>query len=243
MKLQLQNPLSPHKVTQGWNENPEFYKQYGVAGHNGLDMQAFNGENIYAAHDGEVVFAGEDGSSGLLVVLRTLEKFDYETDGGQCYFKTLYAHIKKQGILVVAGQKVKKGQIIALADNTGLSSGSHLHFGLKPVYKGEKEWQWDNIENNNGYRGAIDPTPYLVPYKYTFSNPLKFGDKGQEVVELQRTLKEKGFFYDEPTGYYGDLTCQAVLKYQVKNVPLSWYERYVLKGTKVGIKTITAINK
>jgi hypothetical protein len=33
---------------------------------------------------------------------------------------------------------------------------------LKPVYQGEQPWQWDNVEQENGYRGAVDPAPYFV---------------------------------------------------------------------------------
>ncbi|MCD6427100.1 MAG: M23 family metallopeptidase, partial [Caldisericaceae bacterium] len=46
---------------------------------------------------------------------------------------TLYAHLKKY--VVHKGQLVKQGQIIAYSDNTGWSTGPHLHFG---VYIGDK---------------------------------------------------------------------------------------------------------
>lgn len=134
------------------------YHEFGLKGHNGEDLYAATGDIVRAAHDGEVTFAGEDGASGQLIVIRTLEKFQYGMEGA--YFKTLYVHLKKGSFRVKAGDKVKTGDIIALANNTGFSTGSHLHFGLKPVKKGEKAWQWDNAENDNGYRGAIDPAPY-----------------------------------------------------------------------------------
>jgi murein DD-endopeptidase MepM/ murein hydrolase activator NlpD len=86
-------------------------------GHNGIDCNAYDGEFVYAAHDGEVVFAGEDGSNGLLIVIRTLEQFEYGT--GQAFYKTLYGHLQKGSIRVKAGDKVKAGQFIAQADNTG----------------------------------------------------------------------------------------------------------------------------
>jgi len=41
-------------------------------------------------------------------------------------FQTLYAHLGK--ILVVDGQEVKQGEVIAIAGRSGYSTGPHLHF-------------------------------------------------------------------------------------------------------------------
>jgi len=161
MKLRLYYPITPWIVTQSFGENlNSFYQSIGLKGHNGIDLRAADRQLIRAAHDGTVTFTGEDGSGGLGVVIRTDEQFDY--NGSQSYFKTVYWHIAKGGFLVKAGQKVYAGDPIALADNTGYSTGTHLHFSLKPVYQGEKEWEWWNIEQDNGYKGSIDPEPYLV---------------------------------------------------------------------------------
>jgi hypothetical protein len=50
------------------------------------------------------------------------------------------------------GQLVSRGQVIARSGNTGISSAPHLHIGAIPV---------NGVNVNNGYRGRIDPTPYL----------------------------------------------------------------------------------
>jgi len=49
--------------------------------------------------------------------------------------KSVYAHLKKDSIKVKLGQKVKKGQIIALNGQIGYATYPHLHFG---VYKKNK---------------------------------------------------------------------------------------------------------
>jgi len=162
MKLSLCYPLEiPFGMTQGFGENKlALYKDMlGLLGHNGIDMSAQDGTPVYATHDGEVTFAGEDGSAGLGVVIRTLEQFDYNETSS--HFKTIYWHLKTGSILVKPNQKVKAGEKIAEADNTGMSTGSHLHFGLKPTYQGEQAWQWWNAEQTNGYAGSIDPAPYF----------------------------------------------------------------------------------
>ena len=37
------------------------------------------------------------------------------------------------------------------------------------------------------------------------------GTSGDDVYELQQLLSAYGYFYDEPTGYFGDLTEQALI--------------------------------
>ena len=160
--LNLFYPVKPWRLHQAFGECTEGvcdkYKALGLEGHNGQDVWAPDGWIIHAAHDGVVTFSGEDGSGGLGVVIRTHDKRTYGT--GEAYYKTIYWHLKRGSIFVRAGQSVAVGDVIALADNTGLSTGSHLHFSLKPVYQGEQEWDWMNAEQNNGYRGAIDPELY-----------------------------------------------------------------------------------
>ena len=164
MKLELWRPVKPFQVFQGYgaeNTDPrmvEKYKALGLKGHNGFDIFAPHGTPVRAAHKGEVVVAGLDGSNGTIVVLKTLDKFDYKDT--QVYFKTLYGHLVKE-VSVLVGDTIEVGQVIGFADNTGFSTGDHLHFGLKPVEVGEEDWKWWNIEQDNGYNGAIDPTPYI----------------------------------------------------------------------------------
>lgn len=164
MKLKLFYPTKQWSVFQKFGEcHPSvcaIYRGLGLNGHNGIDAFAKHGQIVRAAHDGTVTFAGEDDSAGYGVVVRTNEKFEYNTT--TAYYKTIYWHLQKDGIQVKAGQKVKTGDVLGLADNTGLSTGDHLHFGLKPVYKGETDWQWTNAEQNNGYKGAIDPEPFFT---------------------------------------------------------------------------------
>lgn len=157
-KLELFWPIDSISVTQEFGENANpLYKQLGMPGHNGIDFFAIDGTIVRAAHDGIVTFAGEDGTGGLGVVIRTNEPLEYKD--GTAYYKTIYWHLK--GFAVKANTSVKAGDIIGYADNTGQSTGSHLHFGLKPMAQGENQWVWYNIEQNNGYMGAIDPVPYL----------------------------------------------------------------------------------
>jgi murein DD-endopeptidase MepM/ murein hydrolase activator NlpD len=86
--------------------------------HTGIDIACGFGKNIYAAADGIVEKAGwNSGGYGNRIIIK-------HPNGT----KTLYAHLKPQGILVAPGQTVKKGEVIGLAGSTGRSTGPHLHF-------------------------------------------------------------------------------------------------------------------
>lgn len=147
-------------ISQYFGTNPEIYKPFGINGHNGWDIAMEDGTPVRAAHDGVVVYTGIEAKEGMGVVIRTDAQYLYE--GKLTYFKTIYWHNRyPDGIKVKVGDKVRAGDIISFSDNTGFSSGPHLHFGLKPIAQGENEWTWSNYSQNNGFNGAIDPGPYF----------------------------------------------------------------------------------
>lgn len=173
MKLSLQYPVTPVYFNQRFGDNPQFYSQPqygGLKGHNGIDFMAKHGQPVYASHDGLASFQ-IDAGGGHGVVIITNEQFDYLDDpSGIAYFKSIYWHLcdglKEPKFQSPIADKtgfvpVKTGDIIGFADNTGASTGDHLHFGLKPVAKGENWGTAYNLAQNNGYAGAIDPMPYF----------------------------------------------------------------------------------
>ncbi|MBQ6816489.1 MAG: peptidoglycan DD-metalloendopeptidase family protein [Clostridia bacterium] len=83
--------------------------------HKGLDLAVSRGTPIYASLDGTVVEAGYKSDYGYYVLV----------DHGNG-LKTRYAHNSQN--LVSRGDKVTKGQTIALVGSTGRSTGNHLHF-------------------------------------------------------------------------------------------------------------------
>ncbi len=83
MKLQLYYPHNPHYIFQKFGETAflQYYKDNGInfKGHNGLDIVSNHGDPIYASHDGEAWYE-IDSSQGHGVVVRTNEKFFFDTD-------------------------------------------------------------------------------------------------------------------------------------------------------------------
>lgn len=238
--FKLASPLKYFSVTQKFGNVMPIYTSMGMLGHDALDLYAQDGTPVYASHDGRVTFAGYDSARGIGIKIRTEETYDYQ--GKEVFFQSLYWHLKTGSLMVTASQHVKKGDLIAFADNTGLSTGSHLHYALMPLLRSTDKVDFYPVNPDNGYRGFIDPTPYLPPKK-TFPTEVKYGDNNLEVVKIQAFLIRNGYMPPQALlGPYGPQTAKAVLMFQKANIKLSWYEEYVLRGTKIGPKTLAALN-
>ena len=98
----------------GWRNHPIKNKR---EFHSGLDIAVPLGIEIRAAASGKVIQSGWINGFGKTVTI--------EHGNG---VQTLYAHNSR--LLIKKGRQVKVGDVIALAGSTGLSTGSHLHFGL-----------------------------------------------------------------------------------------------------------------
>ena len=85
--------------------------------HYGSDYGVVDGSDISAFADGTVISAQEFDGYGLTVIL------DHGND-----YTTLYAHCSQ--ILVKQGDKVKRGDKIALSGHSGRVTGPHMHFEL-----------------------------------------------------------------------------------------------------------------
>ena len=104
-----------------------------------MDFTAPTGTEVYATGNGSVTFVGWKQGYGNTVVI----------DHGFGY-STLYAHLYKE--LVRVGQKVKRGDVIALVGNTGKSTGPHLHY--------EVRLQNHPIDPRNFYFYDLSPEDY-----------------------------------------------------------------------------------
>ena len=93
----------------------------GIAGastyHEGIDLAGPAGTPIYASRTGVVTAATSNSKAGYYVSIN-------HGDG----YSSIYMHMTR--FVVSAGQAVSAGQVIGYMGSTGVSSGSHLHFGI-----------------------------------------------------------------------------------------------------------------
>lgn len=111
-------PLESMTVTSQWNPKRMHPTLHVVRPHRGIDLRANESTKVFATGDGRVTFAGEMNGYGNIIIIA-------HPDGKE----TRYAHLSK--FLVKQGDMVKAGQHIAMAGNTGIGSGPHLHFEVR----------------------------------------------------------------------------------------------------------------
>jgi murein DD-endopeptidase MepM/ murein hydrolase activator NlpD len=86
--------------------------------HEGVDIANRPGTTIKATADGVVIFAGTKSGYGQTVIL----------DHGYG-LETWYGHARK--LLVARGEKIKRGDSIALMGSSGRSTGPHVHYEVR----------------------------------------------------------------------------------------------------------------
>lgn len=88
--------------------------------HRGIDYAAPTGTEIYAVGDGVISRRGWNGGYGNYVRIRHAN--GYETE---------YGHLSGYASGQSVGTYVRQGEVIGYVGSTGLSTGPHLHFGMK----------------------------------------------------------------------------------------------------------------
>lgn len=183
----------------------KLYLHWGMKGHSGVDLMA--GEQpIYSSHDGVVIEKQVVPARGLGIGVLTNETYTFPE--GEHYIKLRYWHFKDFNVEV--GDTVKRGDILGTSNNTGYSSGNHLHFEGVLIDKDAGGHPFTSFPDN-GYFGAINIEPYILTGKFLFLYNLYFGIRSSDVMELQKRL---GVI---PTGFFGTLTFAAVRAYQSAN--------------------------
>lgn len=147
-------------LTQGYGNTG--FRSLGYNFHNGLDIAAPAGRQIFAVYDGVVENTGTgEGAYGNWVTIR------HNVSGGRQLI-TLYAHMSS--FRVAKGQAVKMGDLVGFEGNTGNTTrllygphrGYHLHF---------------TVFDAQGYgvsKGTLSQFgTYYVPYGATY-NPMDF---------------------------------------------------------------------
>jgi murein DD-endopeptidase MepM/ murein hydrolase activator NlpD len=122
-----------HRLVQG------YFGRWSHKERAALDFKMKRGTNITAAREGVVVRVKEDGDRGGW--RKKFRAFGnniviQHPDGT----RSGYWHLQKDGALVIVGDSVKKGQVIALSGKTGYAAIPHVHF-LVWNFDNNRQWQ------------------------------------------------------------------------------------------------------
>lgn len=107
----------PERISSGfgWRRHPI----YNVGKfHKGIDIVAKMGTPVYVAGNGTVTRKGYNSGYGYYI--------EIQHTGG---FRTFYAHLSKT--MVNVGDSVGIARQIACAGNSGVATGSHLHYEIR----------------------------------------------------------------------------------------------------------------
>lgn len=164
-----------YRLTQGFGGGD--YSQYNLKGHNGLDYGTPNNTQIIAPHGGKVLEVADEGSIGYGKYI----KIENDKEG------SVLAHL---GVFQVkVGDVVSEGQPVALSDNTGNSTGPHLHWGYYTLPRNRQ----------NGYAGFIDQLSLLT----TPSSELMVTISDKELTEIRRLRDARHAVLEKIAGELG----------------------------------------
>nr|WP_314496818.1 M23 family metallopeptidase [uncultured Chryseobacterium sp.] len=143
-----------YKVTQGYNGD------YSHIGTNAIDFDMPEGTEILAVRDGMIIEMIQDNKKGCPTDdCRKYANYISIIHSDQTV--AIYSHLKYKGSKVKIGDKVKKGDLIALSGNTGKTNGPHLHFSchlnpastktLKTLFKTEEGKKLEYLREGESY--------------------------------------------------------------------------------------------
>ena len=154
--MDYRQPFSgSYPITQKFGEVIEGVTYKGLP-HTGIDYACPSGTSILASADGIVKVAKNDPNGyGKYIILE-------HPDGNA----TLYAHLWYYNNLF-EGKQVKQGDLIAYSDNSGNSTGPHLHFEMRnggiygtpfdPLLKLRSVWEEEPVKTSVADAGLIPP--------------------------------------------------------------------------------------
>lgn len=145
-KLVLKPPVRGYKISQRYGDNPQDYKAFNLAGHEGLDWETPLGTPVYAAAEGVVTkivtVAGTPTGNPYGIHIRVTHP-----DGSE----TFYCHLS--AIKVTMNQVVNTETQIGNTGNTGNSTGPHFHLSLR----------LPGFNRLDAMQGFSDPERYMEP--------------------------------------------------------------------------------
>lgn len=137
-----------YRITQIFGARPDYYDDFGLKGHEGLDVAPKTSDwNVCAVADGVVVKDEDSPRSGAYGIYLTIWHPKLKK-------ATQYCHLEFNSVNI--NDQIKAGQSVGKMGSTGNSTGPHLHLNVYDV-----DDNGVRLNKNNGYNGGIDPLPFI----------------------------------------------------------------------------------
>ena len=132
----------------------------GNSSHRGNDFLHGTGTNVYAISNGTVVAVRENVANdtfrldfGNYVMVRHTQRHFDRIAGQMAYVYSIYAHLSNMSVVPNVGDAISAGVKIAEVDNTGNSTGSHLHLQINLSTDlnrtNPEDWGWSENTSRN----------------------------------------------------------------------------------------------
>lgn len=161
-KLSLYYEAKPWKLNQKWGvHDPKTYAQFGFEDHNGIDINPGGGKEIRAPFPYEAFRTlWQPSGGGLVLSILSLEEYE-APDGKPAFVLIDYLHLERY-VKVPGGNTYKgdMGDLLAIADNTGFSTGPHTHAQYRWVRKVPKAQNGLLDVEKNTANNSFNPEPY-----------------------------------------------------------------------------------
>ncbi len=142
-KAFLSAPLDYLRISSGFNMNRRHPILNRIRAHKGIDYAARTGTPVKAAGDGEIIFCGNKGGYGQVLIVKHDDRHE-----------TLYAHLSDFRKNLQVGDLVKQSEVIGYVGQTGLATGPHLHYEFR-VAGEHRNPEALNIEKSEALHGEI----------------------------------------------------------------------------------------
>ena len=119
-KAFLSAPVDYLRISSGFSSHRKHPILNRIRAHKGIDYAARTGTPVKSAGDGEMVFLGNKGGYGQLLIIKHGD-----------HYETVYAHLSNFRKGLETGSQVKQGDVIGYVGQTGLATGPHLHYEFR----------------------------------------------------------------------------------------------------------------
>lgn len=184
--------------TQKYGQNLLNYAQFGLKGHNGVDIAFKEGCPIVAPCRLYMSYIQIDPKGYGNAVWAETET--QQINGDSYKLEMAFGHFKE--IVAKPFKWYNEGDLLGYGDSTGFSTGDHLHYGTRPHCKlGNQDWR--QMFPDNGFKGWIDPQQFLPHIVWNLEELLtknymtEFKEKHDGKLIFNNDTGEIGWFYGD----------------------------------------------